>query len=99
MVDDDAAAVGLDQPPDLAVEGARKGAALVPEQPRPPQPRRHGRAVDHDQRAAGARRRAGARAGEDFLSRTYRNSAVWGESVSVRVDTGGSRFSKQKKLR
>src|SRR3546814_14337341 len=24
MVDDDAAAVGLDQPPDLAVEGARK---------------------------------------------------------------------------
>src|SRR3546814_2745597 len=38
MVDDDAAAVGLDQPPDLAVEGARKGAALVPDSPDPISP-------------------------------------------------------------
>src|SRR3546814_4245507 len=49
MVDDDAAAVGFDQAPDLAVEGARKGAALVPEQPRSDQAGRYRRAVDHDQ--------------------------------------------------
>src|SRR3546814_17131947 len=34
LVDDDAAAVGLNQPADLAVEGARKGAAFVAAQPR-----------------------------------------------------------------
>src|SRR3546814_8127076 len=68
MVDDDAAAVGFDQAPDLAVEGARKGAALVPEQPRSDQAGRYRRAVDHDQRAAGAGRRAVDRAGKDFLA-------------------------------
>lgn len=38
MIDDQAAAVGLDQPADLTVERAGKGAALVPEQARSDQP-------------------------------------------------------------
>src|SRR3546814_14207223 len=55
MVDDDAAAVGLNQPADLAVEGARKGAAFVAEQPRADQSRGDRRAIDHDELAACAR--------------------------------------------
>ena len=68
MIDDQAAAVGLDQPADLTVERAGKGAALVPEQARSDQPWRYRRAVDHDERAAGARRGAVDRAGEHFLA-------------------------------
>src|SRR3546814_15854185 len=50
-----AAAVGLNQPADLAVEGAGKGAALVPEEARADQSRGDRRAIDHDELAACAR--------------------------------------------
>src|SRR5690606_4204071 len=66
MVDDDAAAVGLDEPADLAVEGARKGTALVPEEARSDEAGRDRRTIDHHELAARARARAVDGAGEDF---------------------------------
>src|SRR3546814_17212495 len=68
MVDDDAAAVGLNQPAELPVERARKGAALMPEQPRSDQAGRDRRTIDHHQLAARARTGAVDRSREDFLA-------------------------------
>src|SRR3546814_10437545 len=50
MVDDYAAAVGLNQPAELPVERARKGAALMPEQPRSDPAGRDRRTIDHQDR-------------------------------------------------
>src|SRR3546814_4526304 len=79
MVDDDAAAVGLNQPAELPVERALKGAALMPEQPRSDQAGRDRRTIDHHQLAARARPGAVDRSREDFLAgdrkRTRLNSS------------------------